>query len=660
MSARRRALATLATAAWLLAIPSPAVAFAPASKPAEPKPAAAAKAKPRPDEAPADAKAGPAAELPEAYRAEITAVQEELARGLAGLRLPQAPAPYRAEARWVRAELLSLDGSYGGVITNVRQTQTAGVLELRVGSTQRDDSNFIGTNAGITRFEVPVEPAPGFLRKQLWLALDRAFRGATLAYSQKQVALAHLSTEITTADLGPAAPAGVHVTWSEPPPIDREGLAAMVGQLSARFEGWPAIDNGDVHLQILRSHETVVGSEGHVVVTTHDRAVLAVVADTKAADGMHLDHGLAIHFSAVPVADEATLAQGQQLVDRVLRELDELAKAPMIQEEYDGPILLVGAAPAQLLASTVATEASGYPAPLTEGGRLMEVEPDWQSKVGKTVLPPFLDLVDDPTRASGFGRYTVDAEGFVPRPVTLVEEGVLRDLLLTRVPNPHHGTGSNGRARMTPALEVGPSLSNLELRSRKRGQSAAALERELLQRAREDGYDFAYVIEALRDGTVLGPVIRQSGSAYAGTGKITLPLPARVHRIDASGSRTLVRGVVLAPASMRALRRIRAVGQAEHTEPLRLPVGAFGGFSSEVGMDGILSQTVDVQITSPDLLVDGLELLVERGEHERLPILPHPLRRPVAAAESEPASGDEPSKPAPKPRPAKTKPAKPG
>jgi TldD protein len=573
-----------------------------------------------------------AATLPAARRAELSAVQEELARGLAGLRLPQAPAPHRAEARWVRAELLSLDGSYGGVITNVMQTQTAGVLELRVGTPQRDDSNFLGSDAGITRFDVSIEPSAAFLRKQVWLALDRAFRGATLAFSQKQVALEQLSTEITVPDLGPAAPAGEHVAVAEPTPIDREGLAALVAGLSARFDRWPSIDNGDVHLQLLRSHETVVDSEGHVLVTTHTRAVLAVVADTKAADGMHLDHGLALHFQAVPVPGDALRRQGEQLVDQVLRELDELAKAPMIEEEYDGPLLLVGPAAAQLLASTVATEASGFPAPLSDGGRLMEVEPDWQSKVGKSVLPPSLDLVDDPTLAGGFGRYAIDAEGFTARPTTLVEEGVLRDLLLTRVPNPHHGTHSNGHARMTPALEMGPALSNLALRSRKRGLSTAALERELLQRARDDGYEFAYVIETLRDGTVLGPVIRQSGSAYAGTGKLTLPLPGRVIRIDGSGKRTLVRGAVMAPASMRALRRIRAVGQTEHVLPMRLSVGAFGGFGAEVGMDGILSQTVDVQVATPDLLIDGLELLVERGEHERLPILPHPLRRPAAEA----------------------------
>jgi len=137
----------------------------------------------------------------------------------------------------------------------------------------------------------------------------------------------------------------------------------------------------------------------------------------------------------------------------------------------------------------------------------------------------------------------------------------------------------------------------------------------------------AYVVELLRDGSLLGPVPRESAAAYAGTGKVPLPVPARVYRIDASGKKTLLRGVVLAPASMRVLRRIRAVGRDPVSVPMRMAVGPFGGFGADIGIDSVLSQTVDVQITTPDLLVDGLELLVERGEHERMPTLVHPLRR---------------------------------
>jgi TldD protein len=626
---------------------APPVVAAPAAAPASPA---------DPAGSPAGSPAAPAADpeppvrnAAEASTAEVDAVAAELSRAINGLRLPGAPAPYRAEARWVRADLLSLDGSYGGVITNVLQRQTAGLVELRVGSLQRDNSNFFTENSGIARFAVSLEPAPEYVKKQLWLALDQAFRGASLAFTQKKTALERLQVADLPDDFGPPPPAGKHPA---PPPseaIDRGALAAMVGALSARFEAFPAVDNGDVHLQVLRSHETIVTTEGLRLQRTRERAVLAVVADTRAPDGMHLDHGLAIHLQGTPQADDELLERGEALVDQVLRELQELADAPLIEEEYDGPILVMPTAAAQFLASTVATEASGQPAPWSETGRVMDLEPAWQGKLGDSVLPPFIDMVDDPTE--GFGKYAIDAEGFAAPRLVLVEQGRLVNLLMTRTPNPKL-SGSNGRARMTPGLEVGASISNLRLESRRRGMSKVALERELLRRAAEDGYEFAYTIELLRDGSLLGGVPRESAEAYAGTGKLNLPLPGRVFRIEPGGKRTLVRGAVLAPASVRVLRRIRAVGDTPVTVPMRLAVGSFGGFAAEVGMDGVLSQTVDAQITTPALLVDGLELLVERGEHERQRTLVHPLRErpepPATPDEKAPAAPDAPTRvPAP-------------
>lgn len=561
-------------------------------------------------------------------RTEIEAVLAELRRGMAGLRLPDAPAPYLAEARWVRGDLLSLEGSYGGVITNVGERQTAGIVGVRVGSPERDSSNYFMGQSGLARLEVPLTPSGEYTKKRLWLSMDQAFRGATLSYSGKVAALEQVANKDLSPDLSAGAGAVVHVQTQPAAPIDRDGLAGLVGSLSARFADWPDIDNGDVHVQVLRSWETVVNTEGLVIRRARDRAVLAVLAETRADDGMVLDHGLVMHFQKAPAADDELLARGEKLADQVLAELRELRDAPMIEEEYDGPILLGPVAAAQLLASTVATEAAGDPAPWGDMGRIVELEPAWHKRVGKTVLPPFLDLVDDPTR-EGFGAFSFDAEGFVPGPVTLVKDGKLEALLMTRTPN-DKVAGSNGRARMSPALEIGPALSNLSLVSKERGSSARALERELLRRAQEDGYEFGYVIESLRDGTILGPVPRESAAAYAGTGKLNLPLPGRVYRVDKDGTRTLERGAILAPASMRVLRRIRVLGQDATAIALRIPVGGFGGFSAEVGIDGVLSQTVDVEITTPSMLVEGLELLVERGDHEELPTLTHPLRRAPA------------------------------
>ncbi len=559
---------------------------------------------------------------------EVAAAEQELARAVAGLRLPDAPAPYLATAWLVRAEVLSIDGSYGGIITDVREDQAAAAVEVRVGSAERDQSGVFGQDGWQVRFNLPLAPSGPLTRRKLWLALDQAFRKATATHAQKLSILARLAGEPLPADLGarPDPMPRQPVPPPQPSPLDREALRGLAQQLSKRFADHPAIDNGDVYVQVLRSHVTTITSEGMVLHEQRDRAVLAVVADARAEDGMHLDHGAAIHFQDIPKVDDELRKRGEALVDGVLRELEEMITAPMLgeDEDYDGPILFGSTAAAQLLASTVAVHAGGNPAPLGDGGRVRDFEPHWQTMLGKAVLPNFLDLEDDPR--DGFGRSAVDAQGFAPKPLQLVKAGVLHDLLMTRAPN-RALKASNGRARVTPALSYGPAITNLALKSKKRGLPRKALEKELLRRAREDGYDYAFIVESLRDGNILGPVDREGATSYSSGRKVSLPLPARIYRIDASGKKTLVRGALLAPTSMRVLRRIRAVGAASAALPLRIAPGASGGFVAETGMDGILSNTIDVSVSAPDLLLDGLELVVERGENERLPILEHPLRR---------------------------------
>ncbi|MEZ4453443.1 MAG: metallopeptidase TldD-related protein [Nannocystaceae bacterium] len=584
---------------------------------------------------------------------EISAIEAELARGLAQLRLTEAPsacdpdddeecderpkaevrgevpAPYFAVVRMVRAQFLSLDGSYGGVITDASERQAVASIEVRVGGPQRDNGGIFGAEGAQARFLIPLDPAADVTRKNLWLAMDQAYRAAAITYAAKQAILARLAGDPPPPDFGPPPETLPRLPEKSvaDEPIDREGLRRLAAELSARFSAHPEIDNGDVFIQLLRTETTTITSEGALLRERSDRAVLSVVADTRAADGMHLDHGRAIHFQSAPRADDELRRRGEALVDQVLSELGALAAAPMIEDDYDGPVLFAGDASPQFLASTVATQAGGKPAPLSDGGRLRDLEPQWQDDLGKEVMPTTIDLVDDP-REEGFGRYVYDADGFVAAPITLVRRGELVDLLMTREPNKFRGE-SNGRCRQSPVLMTGAAISNLRLESKQRGRSRAQLERELLRRAREDGYDFAYVIEQLRDGNVLGPVPREGASTFGGARKIALPLPALIYKVEPGGKRTLVRGALIAPASMRVLRRVRALGDARHTVPMRVQVGAGGGFAGETGMDGILSHTVDIQVAAPDLLLDGLELLREQGEHERLPELVHPLRDPA-------------------------------
>lgn len=572
---------------------------------------------------------------------ELAALEAELDRGIAELRLPGSAKPYAADLRVVRAESLTLDGSYGGVITDLRSTQAIATVALRVGSHERDNSNYFGGENVEQSFQLPRDPDPTAARKRLWLAMDASYRAASATYEAKLSAIDRLADTNLPADRSPLPKQVVELAWApeskvlvDPPlaepEFDRAGLRKLAAELSDRFREHPSIDNGDVIIQVLRTHEFSLSSEGAAVGRLLDRAVLGVVAQTQASDGMELDHGLAIHLQTLPKAAELREA-GLALVDQVLRELEEFVAAPMLDEDYDGPVLLEPSAAAQLLASTIPAHVGGDPAPLSDYGRLHEYEPHWQEQLGERVMPEAIDLVDDPL-AAGFGHYTRDSEGVAAQRLELVRAGVLHTLLMTLRPNEHIDE-SNGHARATAGGFVGPAISNLTLSSRKRGLSRDELERELLRRARDDGYEFAFVIETLRDGSVLGPVPRDSAAVFTSGRKISLPLPSRVFKLelrDGKLERTLVRGALLAPMSMRVLRRIRAVGREPQTLPLRMPPGLTGGFGADLGISGVLGQSVDTQITTPALLLDGLELIVERGENGRLPILDHPLRREPA------------------------------
>ncbi|HLT37343.1 MAG TPA: metallopeptidase TldD-related protein [Enhygromyxa sp.] len=569
---------------------------------------------------------------------ELAVLEAELRRGVAELRLPDAPEPYAAELRMVRVETLMLDGSYGGVIVDLRGSQGVASVAVRVGSHARDNGNFLGGGNGEPSFQVPRTPDPQATRKRLWLAMDASYRAASATYKAKLSAIDRLADKNLPNDRAPLPEQVVDLAWAPDskilvdgptadPGFDRANLRKLAAELSKRFAEHPSIDNGDVIIQLLRSHELSLSSEGAAVGRTHDRAVLGVVAQTQAPDGMELDHGLALHLQGLPTAAELR-EPGVTLVDRVLRELEELVAAPMLDEDYDGPVLLEPIAAAQLLASTIPVHAGGDPAPLSDYGRLLDYEPHWQEQLGKLVMPETIDLVDDP-QAAGFGHYTRDAQGIAAERIELVRAGVLHTLLMTRRPNEHIDR-SNGRARATAAGFLGATISNLTLSSRSRGLARDKLERELLRRARDDGYEFAYVIESLRDGGVLGPAPRDSAAVYTSGRKITLPLPGRLFKLEQRGNkleRTLIRGALIAPISIRVFRRIRAVGDRPETLPLRLAPGLTGGFGADLGLAGILGQTVDTQITTPALLLDGIELVVERGENERLPILDHPLRR---------------------------------
>ena len=224
--------------------------------------------------------------------------------------------------------------------------------------------------------------------------------------------------------------------------------------------------------------------------------------------------------------------------------------------------------------------------------------------MGKQVLPSFLTVVDDPTRATAAGMslngfYRFDDEGVPAQAVTLVEKGTLRNFLLSR--HPVEGfLKSNGHGRAQLNRRPVARMSNLIVTS-SREVSDAELKRMLIAEAKRQGKQYGLIIRDITGGNT-----NTSSFGY----QAFKGVPRRVFRVDVrDGSEALVRGVEIVGTPLSAMSKILATGQAP---------GVFNGFC------GAESGSVPVSTVAPPTLLQEIELQRVVEGKDRPPLLDNP------------------------------------
>jgi TldD protein len=255
---------------------------------------------------------------------------------------------------------------------------------------------------------------------------------------------------------------------------------------------------------------------------------------------------------------------------------------------------------------------------------------DWMNRAGQRVLPANVSLTDDPS-AQDFqgqkliGSYAVDQEGVRAQKVAVVENGMLRKLLMSRRPGPEF-TESNGHGRSTFLGDARPMSSNLFFTTTD-GQSPADLKKKFLDACKQNGQKYGLLIREM-DNPVLASTTQEELSDWLGvlaTGAADgdrLPLLAYRVSVD-DGKEELVRGALISGLTIRNLRALLGIGndptvytyeQSQDAEIAGTALGAFG--SAE---DGVPSDVV-----APSLLFEEIEVHGPHGEPRRLPLVPAP------------------------------------
>jgi predicted Zn-dependent protease len=258
--------------------------------------------------------------------------------------------------------------------------------------------------------------------------------------------------------------------------------------------------------------------------------------------------------------------------------------------------------------------------------------------VGARVLPLTVSLVDDPFAKDYrgtplIGGYAIDEEGVPAQKVSLVEEGKLQNLLMSRRPGPDFGK-SNGHGRCTflnDPSDPKPTMSNLFFTSSET-VSREDLKKKFLDACRAEKLHYCMVVRQMDNPSIslMHQEDFQELLASFGGNAATDRLPLVVYKIfPEDGHEEMVRGARITGFSPRTLRNISGIGNDDfvYNYMQSQQVGISG---TALGAFGTAQSGLPASVVAPSLLFEEVEVRGARGEPKRLPLLPEPPMTPKA------------------------------
>jgi len=538
-----------------------------------------------PRAASSDSKASPDPAMAAAHAAAkgdglLEALLAELDRSKAQLKMDQVQPPYFIEYRVNDVDDFYAEAAFGALREGQHGHYRVLRVVVRIGDYKQD--SFYARGEGESTI-LPLDNDPIALRHQIWLATDDAYKAAGQALAEKQAELKRFSADANPIDdFAKSAPL-IAVEPTVSLKLDEASWKKTLEDVTNLFRQYPDIQSVTASARFNAINEYLVNSEGTVTRCGKTTYSVQLNGAAQADDGMRLSRSPAFvvaRMEELPTHD-ALVADSKNMLDTIVA----LRRAPIVEEEYRGPVLFSADAADDVVASLIGQNVVGRKPAL---GRPNRTTGAFATSYKARVLPSFLSVVDDPTLKdfqgkSLVGSYMFDSEGVKAQPVSTIENGTLTNYLIGRQPL-RDFPASNGHGRAAAGMAASPNLGVLLLKSSE-AQSPENLKKKVMEMAKEQGKPYGYRVETLG----------QPGNT-----------PRLLYRVYASdGHEELVRGAVFNELDTRALRTaVIAAGN----DPL---------VSNRPG-------GVPTTVISPSLLFDELEVKRADTSKDKLPDYPAP------------------------------------
>jgi TldD protein len=577
----------------------------------------------------------------------LQSMRDEMARSKSRLELAIPPSnqpvrPYYIEYRLLDMDIREVVAEFGTLVTSTHNRSRVMNVGARVGDYKLDSSNFIA-DEGFRGFIGPtgtvgIDRDYDSLRQDLWIATDQAFKEAVETYSRKQAYLSSLARQSDIDDFS-RVQVVQHVDPLENSDWSNRNWEQEARDASASLRAFPQIYESRVTYYLVYLTEYLLTSEGTEVRTNHSYAAIEGGLNTLADDGMEVNH-LYSTYAPRP-ADLPSVETVRNGLNVAGTELMAMRSAPTASD-YTGPVLFESRAAAALLAEVLGPSLDGARPPVafqpvvdqlmsSLGGRS-----DWSGKVGVRVLPPTVTLVDDPSAkdykgAPLIGGYAIDEEGVPAEKVTIVEDGKLKNLLMSRRPGPDF-ENSNGHGRGSFLADPKPTMSNLFFSSSET-VSKDDLKKKFVDACRAEKLNYCIVVRQM-DNPTLSILSQEDFTdllASFGGNAATDRLPLVVYKFyPADGREELVRGARITGFNARSLRNIAAIGNDNFVYNY-MQNQTNGVAGTALGAFGSAQNGLPAAVVAPSLLFEEVEVRGARGEPKRLPLLPEPPMSPTPA-----------------------------
>ena len=530
----------------------------------------------------------------------IAAMRQELDRSMRELKTTPVP-PYFLSYELTDNRAINMSAAFGALISTTDETTRVLDLDLRVGDYKLDSSHPFRQETFSEPMQelleapkIPLDNDPLALRVALWQSTEQHYRNAVERLQEVQ---ANVQVKVASEDQSPDFSAEPPHVYSEPIAdfsLDKAAWEQELRNLTKPFADHKEILESNARLDAEVETRRYVNSEGSEIRMSTPYYRLSIWATAKADDGMELPmYQTYMSFRPGGLPDEATISTD---VNKMIVMLLALIKAP-VADPYTGPAILSGRA-----SGVFFHEIFGH---RVEGQR-QKNEDDAQTfkrKVNQAVLPDFLSVYSDPTlkelgHTELLGYYAFDDEGVPARRVTVVENGVLKNFLMSRAPI----TGfdrSNGHGRRQQGYAAAARQSNLIVESSK-SVSRDELKKMLIEQVKAANKPYGLFFDDIEGGFTFTQRVLPNAFNVR---------PTVVYRVYPDGREELVRGVDLIGTPLTSFSKIVATDDDEEV------------FN---GLCGAESGWVPVSASAPGMLISQIEVQRKEKSQERAPLLPPP------------------------------------